>query len=236
MTALPFARRFLAEAARTPVNLLTLILVPVVFVVVAARPMADAAELLGGPGGPAVQTATAGWAAGFIAAIAMYFQMRAAQAATAVWSWPGSPPRLVAARMATGLALVLLAAASALVALELRTGISNPGWVLAGTLMFAVIYLAIGALIGVLVANPVNGIVLVLFVWILDVFFGPAIGAADRPVTRVSVIPPSLSAMASSAFTERQYELGTTAVPAESSARPRRRPRCRGGRSRRRRR
>ncbi|MDW4911168.1 hypothetical protein RB628_39165, partial [Streptomyces sp. ADMS] len=26
---------------------------------------------------------------------------------------------------------------------------------------------------------------LVLFVWILDVFFGPAIGAADRPVTRV---------------------------------------------------
>ena len=42
---------------------------------------ADTAELLGGPGGPAVQTATAGWAAGFIAAIAMYVQMRAARAA-----------------------------------------------------------------------------------------------------------------------------------------------------------
>ncbi|WP_406263777.1 DUF1876 family protein [Streptomyces sp. NBC_00191] len=194
-TALPFARRFLAEAARTPVNLLTLALVPVVFVVVAAGPMADAAELLGGPGGPAVQTATAGWAAGFIASIAMYFQMRAARANDRRLVLAGlAPSRLVAARMATGLAVALLAAASALVALELRTGISNPGRVLAGTLMFAVIYLAIGALIGVLVANPVNGVVLVLFVWILDVFFGPAIGATDRPVTRVSVIPPSLSA------------------------------------------
>ncbi|MGW4102242.1 NAD(P)-binding protein [Streptomyces sp. NPDC004976] len=73
-----------------------------------------------------------------------------------------------------------------LLALQLRTGLGDdPGRVLAGTLMFAVIYLAIGALIGVLVTNPVNGTVLVLFVWILDVFFGPAIGAADRPVTRI---------------------------------------------------
>ncbi|WP_406404513.1 hypothetical protein OH805_35205 [Streptomyces sp. NBC_00879] len=86
-TALPFARRFLAEAARTPVNLLTLILAPVVFVVVAAGPMADAAELLAGPGGPAVQTATAGWAAGFIAAVAMYFQIRAAR-----WMCSSVPP------------------------------------------------------------------------------------------------------------------------------------------------
>ncbi|MEV0411171.1 ABC transporter permease [Streptomyces sp. NPDC050448] len=185
-TALPFARRFLTEAARTPVNLLTLVLVPVVFVVVAAGPMADAAELLGGPGGPAVQTATAGWAAAFIAAVAMYFQMRAARAADRRLVLAGlAPHRLVAARMATGLALALLAAAAALVALQLRTGISHPGRVAAGTLMFAVIYLAIGAVIGVLVANPVNGTVLVLFVWILDVFFGPAIGAADRPVTRI---------------------------------------------------
>ncbi|MCX5275381.1 ABC transporter permease [Streptomyces virginiae] len=185
-TALPIARRFLAEAARTPVNVLTLVLVPVVFVVVAAGPMADAAELLGGPGGPAVQTATAGWAAAFIAAIAMYFQMRAARAADRRLVLAGlAPSWLVAARMATGLTLALVAATAALVALQLRTGISDPVRVVAGTLMFAVIYLAIGALIGTFVANPVNGTVLVLFVWILDVFFGPAIGAADRPVTRI---------------------------------------------------
>ncbi|MCX5613290.1 hypothetical protein OHB39_38090 [Streptomyces sp. NBC_00047] len=60
MTSRSIARRFLTNASRTPTNLLALVLVPVVFVVVAAGPMADAAELLGGPGGPAVQTATAG--------------------------------------------------------------------------------------------------------------------------------------------------------------------------------
>ncbi|MFE1788718.1 ABC transporter permease [Streptomyces sp. NPDC059525] len=186
MTTALLARRFLAEAARTPVNVLTLVLVPVVFVVVAAGPMADAAELLGGPGGPAVQTATAGWAAGFIAGVAMYFQMRAARAADRRLVLAGlAPSRLVAARMATGLTLAVVAAAAALAALQLRTGISDPVRVAAGTLMFAVIYLAIGALIGTFVASPVSGTVLVLFVWILDVFFGPAIGAADRPVTRV---------------------------------------------------
>ncbi|WP_137990793.1 ABC transporter permease [Streptomyces vilmorinianum] len=186
-SALPFVRRFLAEAARTPVNLLVLVLVPVVFVVVAARPLADAAELLGGTGGPAVQTATAGWAAGFIAAIAMYFQMRAARAADRRLVLAGlAPRRLVTARMATGLALALLATAAALLTLQLRTGLGeDPGRVPAGTLMYAVIYLAIGALIGTTVTSPVNGTVLLLFVWLLDVFFGPVMGAADRPVTRV---------------------------------------------------
>jgi hypothetical protein len=38
--------------------------------------------------------------------------------------------------------------------------------------------------VAVLTRNPVNGTVIVLFVWILDVFFGPAMGAADRPLTR----------------------------------------------------
>jgi hypothetical protein len=186
MTVL-LTRRFLTDAVRTPVNLLVLVLVPVVFVVVASRPLADTAELLGGPGGPAVQTATAGWAAGFIAAIAMYFQLRAARAADRRLVLAGlAPSRLVTARMATGLALALLAAAAALVALAARTGLGDkPGRVVAGTVMYAVIYLAIGALIGVLAANPVNGTVLVLFLWILDVFFGPVLGAADRPLTRV---------------------------------------------------
>jgi hypothetical protein len=50
--------------------------------------------------------------------------------------------------------------------------------------MFALIYVSIGAVVGSLVANPVNGTVAVLFVWILDVFFGPAMGAADRVATR----------------------------------------------------
>ena len=80
MTTLLFVRRFLADYARNPVNPLVLVLVPVVFVVVAAGSMAEAAKLLGGTG-PSVETAAAGWAAGFLAGIALYFQLRAARAA-----------------------------------------------------------------------------------------------------------------------------------------------------------
>jgi len=50
--------------------------------------------------------------------------------------------------------------------------------------MFALIYLAVGALVGAVVRSPVNGTVLILFVWIPDVFFGPLFGGLDRAATR----------------------------------------------------
>jgi ABC-type multidrug transport system ATPase subunit len=50
-----------------------------------------------------------------------------------------------------------LVSAVALIALAVRTNIDHPGRVIVGTLMFALIYLAIGALVGVVVSNPVNG-------------------------------------------------------------------------------
>jgi hypothetical protein len=65
-----------------------------------------------------------------------------------------------------------LASAAALVALWLRADIDDPVRAVAGTLRFAVIYLGIGATVGALVRSPVNDTVLILFVWILDVFFG----------------------------------------------------------------
>ncbi|WP_062641041.1 ABC transporter permease [Streptomyces maremycinicus] len=179
-------RRYVTETARNPVTVTMLVVVPVVFVAVAARKIADAAELLGGQGGVEVETATAGWAAAFISAIAMYFQVRSARATDRRLVLAGmAPARLVGARLATGLALALTATAAALVTLAARTGIDAPGRTMAGTLMFAVIYLGIGALIGALVSSPVNGTVLVFFVWILDVFLGPAFGSADRAVTRI---------------------------------------------------
>ncbi len=185
MTTLVFVRRFLTDYVRNPVNLLLLAVVPVVFVVVVANAMADAAKLLGGPGGPAVQTATAGWAAGFLAAIGMYFQTAATRHVDRRVVIAGlRPARLVAARLATGLALAGLAVAVAVTALAVRSGIDAPARVVAGTVMFAVIYLAIGAAVGATVPNPVNGTVIVLFVWILDVFFGPAMGARDVVATR----------------------------------------------------
>lgn len=176
-------RRFLADYARNPVNILMLVLVPAVFVIAAAGSLADAAKLLGGPGGAA--TATAGWAAGFLAGLAMYFQMSVAQDADRRLVLAGLPAaRLVTARLGTGLALALIASLVSLTALLARTGIEAPLRVLGGTMMFALIYLALGALIGAHVRNPVNGTVLILFIWIIDVFFGPVLGSADRVTTR----------------------------------------------------
>jgi hypothetical protein len=185
MTTLVFVRRFLADYARNPVNLLLLVVVPTVFVIVVAGSMADTAQLLGGVGGPAVETATAGWAAAFLAGIAMYFQTAATRETDRRIVVAGLPPgRLVLARLSTGTVLAVLASAAALVALWARSGIDHPQRVLFGTLMFAVIYVAIGTVVGSFVGNPVNGTIIVMFVWIFDVFFGPAMGAADRVTTR----------------------------------------------------
>ena len=185
MTTVVFVRRFLADYARNPVNLLLLVVVPTVFVVVVGGSLADFATLLGGVGGPAVETATAGWAAAFLAGVAMYFQTASTRDTDRRIVIAGlDPHRLVAARLLTGLVLAALASTTALVALAIRTGIDHPARVIVGTVMFAVIYVAIGAAVGSFASNPVNGTVIVLFVWISDVFFGPAMGAADRLATR----------------------------------------------------
>jgi hypothetical protein len=185
MNTMVFVRRFLSDYFRNPVNVLLLVVVPTVFVVVVAGSMADAAKLLGGVGGPAVKTTAAGWAAAFLAGIAMYFQTAATRDTDRRLVIAGLPARrLVLARLATGSALAVLASTAALLALAVRTGIDHPARAVAGTLMFAVIYIAVGAVVGAFATNPVNGTVIMLFVWILDVFFGPAMGAADRIATR----------------------------------------------------
>ena len=51
--------------------------------------------------------------------------------------------------------------------------------------MFAAIYLAFGAIVGATVPNPVNGTLVLLFVWIIDVFFGPTLSASQSLLTRV---------------------------------------------------
>jgi len=186
MNAFPFTRRFLADYVRNPVNLLLLVVVPGVFVVVAAGRLADLARLLGSASAAStVGTATAGWAAGFLAGIAMYFQVAGARDADRALVVAGLPARrLVAARLSAGLGLAMVAGGAALGALAVRTGIDNPVRTIAGTAMFALVYLGLGATIGALVPNPVNGSVLVLLVWIVDVMLGPSMGLGTRVVTR----------------------------------------------------
>ena len=182
------ARRFLADYARNPVNLLMLVLVPAAFVAGASGSLAQLARLLSGTLAPGADlpAVTAGWAAAFIAAIAAYFQVRGARAADRRLVQAGLPTgQLATARAATGLALAVVASAAALVTLAARISIEHPARIITGTFMFAVIYLAIGAIVGTVVASSVNGTVLILFVWMIDVMFGPVFGSATRPAGRV---------------------------------------------------
>lgn len=184
MTARVLARGFLLDYARNPTNLLILILVPIVFVAVAADSLADAARLLGGDGA-ALEQATAEWAAGFLAAVAMYFQVAAARDTDRRLLLSGArPAALVAARLATGVVLAILASTAALIVLALRDPLEDPFRVVAGTVMFALVYLGIGAAVGALAKDPVNGTVVILFIWIVDVFFGPTLSSTQNPITR----------------------------------------------------
>ena len=180
-------RRFLADYARIPANLLLLAVVPVVFVILAAGTLSDAAKLLGGAGGgAAIATVTAGWAAGLLAAVAMYFQVSSARDTDRRLVLAGlARSRLVAARLVTGACLAILGTGAALTALLVRTSIEQPARVALGTLMFAAIYLAFGAIVGATVPNPVNGTLVLLFVWIIDVFFGPTLSASQFLLTRI---------------------------------------------------
>jgi len=178
-------RSFITDYVRNPVNLIMLVLVPLVFVLVAAGSIADAMELLRGRPGLSTQTATAGWAAGFLSGLAMYFQIRQARAADKRMLLAGlAPRRLLAARAGTGLLMAALVSAVALIALVARIGIDHPARVIVGTLMFALIYLAIGAVVGAAVRNPVNGAVVILLIWMIDVFVGPAGSGGDYVYTR----------------------------------------------------
>lgn len=178
-------RGFLRDYARNSTNLVVLALVPVVFVLVAADSLADAARLLGGDG-VALEQATAGWAAGFLAGVAMYFQVSAARDTDRRLLLCGARSvTVVAARLLTGAVLAFIATGAALVALVLREPLDRPSRVAVGTAMFALVYLGIGAAVGSVVRDPVNGTVVVLFVWILDVFFGPTLSSSESPITRV---------------------------------------------------
>ena len=187
MTTALLERRFLADYARTGTNLLLLLLVPVTFVIVAAPTLADAARVLGGArGGPGIETVTAGWAAAFLTGIAMYFQIAGSRATDRRLILAGqSRGRLATARLLTGAALAAAATVAALIALAVGQGVADPARVIAGTAMFAVVYLAIGAVVGAVVPTAVNGTVLLLFIWILDVFFGPTLSGSSSPLLRL---------------------------------------------------
>lgn len=174
---------FAREQLRAPFTLALLIAIPALFVVSAAGVLRDFAAALGGSlAGDAAVALSAGWAAAFISGALGFFQAASSRGADRRLALAGLGPAQVAtARIAASVLLAAVAAAAAFVALELRTGVAHPWHAAVAVLAFALLYLAIGVLIGSLVTAPLEGSLLVVFVFLLDAFAGPGMSGSPPP-------------------------------------------------------
>ncbi len=185
MTAL-LTWRYLSEYARRPLNLVLLAVVPVVFVSLSADAIADFARILGGEASIGqLEAATAGWAAAFLAGVTGFFHVTGSREPDRRLAAAGSATtKVVAARVASTLTLAAVASAGALIALAARADLTDPVRAVGATIMSAVIYLAIGVTVGALIRSEVNGSLIIIFIWMFDVFLGPAMGRTESLITR----------------------------------------------------
>lgn len=183
---------FLREHLRTRLTLVLLIAIPALFVTASAGVLEEFADALGGAvAGASASALGAGWAAAFLAGTLGFFQISSSREADRRLSLAGLGPGVVAtARMGAAIALGLVVTATAFATLVLRTGIEHPGHAFVAIFAFALIYIAIGALIGSLVEDALEGSLAVALVFLVDVFSGPGMtasgGAAEAMPTRTA--------------------------------------------------
>ena len=180
-------KRAVADYSRRPLNVVLLVVVPVVLVYVWGPSLADFSKLFGGSGDRAqIEAATAGWAAAALAGLAGFFEVTGARATDRrLAGASGRYASVVVGRLGASLCLAMLAATGGLVALAVRTGITNPFRAVSATVLIAIIYLALGVLVGTAVKTEMNGALLVTLAWVFDVFLGPAMGSGPSLMTRV---------------------------------------------------
>ena len=170
------AGSFVREQARTPLNLVLLVFIPIFFVVIFASVLGEFAEALGGDlAEQAATSISAGWAAAFLCGTLAFFQLNSARDADRRLASAGLGPwRVATGRIAAALVLGALVSAVAYLTLWLRSGVEHPPHAALAILTFAAIYIGLGALIGVLVRGQLEGSLIVVLVFALDVFSGPA--------------------------------------------------------------
>ena len=178
--------RWMVEYWRRPLNVVLLVAVPVVFVTLAAGALGDFADILGGASNVGdVEAATATWAAAVLAGVAGFFHVSHSREPDRRLARAGAGAGAVAAsRLVSTLALATVASAAALAALAVRTDVAGTWRVIGATALSAAIYAGFGVLVGALVRSELNGSLIVVFAWIFDVFFGPAMGGT-APVLRL---------------------------------------------------
>jgi hypothetical protein len=167
---------FLREQLRTPLNVALLVVIPAFFVLIFASILGDFSRALGGDLLEQAATAiSAGWAAAFLCGALSFFQVNSSRGADRRLASAGlGAGRVSLARLGSALALGLLVSFVAFLTLLLRTGIEDPTQAGLAIFTFAAIYIGIGALIGALVRGALEGSLLVILVFSLDVFSGPA--------------------------------------------------------------
>jgi len=174
-------RLFLVEYARRPLNLVLLVAVPVVFVTLSAGALAEFAGVLGGSADVGtIEAATAGWAASMLAGAAGFFHVTGSREADRRLAAAGhSTGRVVAARLTSTVVLAAAASVGALLALAARTGLGDTPRVVGATALMALTYVGLGIAVGAVVRSEMNGSLIVVFAWMFDVFFGPAMGGSS---------------------------------------------------------
>ena len=181
------ARMFVREQLRARLTLVLLVLVPVGFVAASAGVLSDFATALGGTlAGDAAAALGAGWAAAFVSGIAGFFAASSArQADRRLASSGAGAPGVAIARLLAVLVLAFIATAGAFAALLVRAGPTHPWHALAAIAGFATLYAGIGVVVGSVIPRPLEGSLLVVFVFLLDAFSGPGM-TDDLPLWAVS--------------------------------------------------
>jgi hypothetical protein len=179
---------FVREHLRAPLTLVLLIALPAIFVVLASSVLGEFADALGGSlMADAASALGAGWSAAFIAGSLGFFQAASSHGADRRLALSGlGVARVAVARIGASLLLAIVAAAAAFTALAAETGIAHPWHAAAAILGFAIIYLGVGTVVGALIPSPLEGSLVVAFIFILDVFSGPGMTEGEGSAVSIS--------------------------------------------------
>ena len=179
---------FAREQLRAPFTLALLVAIPALFVVAAAGVLSDFASALGGSlAGDAAVALSAGWAAAFISGALGFFQAAASRGADRRLALAGlGPARVAISRIAASTLLAFVAASAAFIALLARVDVAHPLHAAVAVFAFALLYLGIGVLVGSLITAPLEGSLMVVFIFLLDAFGGPGMTGGSAPPWAVS--------------------------------------------------
>ena len=180
-TTLAVSGFYLREHLRTRLTIVLLIALPAVFVWSVASILTQFATALGGSlSGNAAATLSAGWSAAFLAGTIGFFQTSSSREADRRLALAGlGPVRCAIARLGASFGLAVLVSAVAFVTLTLRQGIAHPVHAALAILAFALIYIAIGTVVGSVIRGDLEGSLAVALVFLFDIFAGPGMTAGS---------------------------------------------------------